>query len=127
MFQRLYHQCRRDFARRDLIWREQPSHRRILLQGFGEGAARSGCDRSARRGRGAIHQGSTRRLTLEHDPEKWEPVFRKDHAETKGARRRVMMPVYTVHAPVTANTGVRATDRFVFVRDGFHFWAAVFG
>jgi hypothetical protein len=20
---------------------------------------------------------------LEHDPEKWEPVFRKDHAQTK--------------------------------------------
>jgi hypothetical protein len=22
-------------------------------------------------------------LSLEHDPEKWEPVFRKDHAQTK--------------------------------------------
>jgi len=22
--------------------------------------------------------------TLEHDPEKWKPVFRKDHAQTKG-------------------------------------------
>jgi hypothetical protein len=22
--------------------------------------------------------------TLEHDPEKWEPVFRKDHAQAKG-------------------------------------------
>jgi hypothetical protein len=21
--------------------------------------------------------------TLEHDPEKWKPVFRKDHAQTK--------------------------------------------
>jgi hypothetical protein len=21
---------------------------------------------------------------LEHDPEKWKPVFRKDHAQTKG-------------------------------------------
>ena len=37
------------------------------------------------------------------------------------------MPVYTVHAPVATDAGVRATDRFVFVRDGFHFWAAVFG
>jgi hypothetical protein len=36
------------------------------------------------------------------------------------------MPVYTVHAP-TANAGIAATDRFAFVRDGFHFWAAVFG
>src|ERR1700682_3436707 len=26
---------------------------------------------------------------LEHDPEKWDPVFRKDHAQTKvGIRRR---------------------------------------
>ena len=23
-------------------------------------------------------------LCTEHDPEKWEPVFRKDHAQTKG-------------------------------------------
>jgi hypothetical protein len=36
------------------------------------------------------------------------------------------MPVYTVHAP-TANAGIAATERFAFVRDGFHFWAAVFG
>jgi hypothetical protein len=37
------------------------------------------------------------------------------------------MPVYTVHAPVTTDAGIRATDRFAFVRDGFHFWAAVAG
>jgi hypothetical protein len=35
------------------------------------------------------------------------------------------MPVYTVHAPVTAGDGVAATDRFAFVRDGFYFWAAL--
>jgi hypothetical protein len=35
------------------------------------------------------------------------------------------MPVYTVHAPVTSHAGIRATDKFVFVRDGFHFWAAL--
>src|SRR2546430_9015309 len=35
------------------------------------------------------------------------------------------MPVYTVHAPVANGAGLAATDRFVFVRDGFHFWAAV--
>ncbi len=36
------------------------------------------------------------------------------------------MPVFTVHAPVAA---VRRADpdRFVFVRDGFHFWAFLFG
>ena len=37
------------------------------------------------------------------------------------------MPVYTVHAPVVNNMDLRATDRFAFVRDGFHVWAAVFG
>ena len=37
------------------------------------------------------------------------------------------MPVYTVHAPVANNMDFRATDRFAFVRDGFHLWAAVFG
>jgi hypothetical protein len=37
------------------------------------------------------------------------------------------MPVYTVHAPVTDNADLRATDRFTFVRDGFHVWAALFG
>jgi hypothetical protein len=38
------------------------------------------------------------------------------------------MPVYTVHAPVAAGPDVRgATDRFVFVRDGFYFWAFILG
>jgi hypothetical protein len=35
------------------------------------------------------------------------------------------MPVYTVHAPNANGADLAATDRFVFVRDGFHFWAAV--
>src|SRR3954463_5656829 len=42
-------------------------------------------------------------------------------------RRRMTMPVYTVHAPITAGADLRATDRFVFVRDGFRLWAAVLG
>ena len=37
------------------------------------------------------------------------------------------MPVYTVHAPDAGGADLRSTDRFVFVRDGFHFWAALFG
>ena len=37
------------------------------------------------------------------------------------------MPVYTVHAPTGNNADIRATDRFAFVRDGFHVWAAIFG
>src|SRR4051812_9575469 len=36
------------------------------------------------------------------------------------------MPVYTVHAPVANGADLATTDKFVFVRDGFHFWAAVF-
>jgi hypothetical protein len=37
------------------------------------------------------------------------------------------MPVYTVHAPVTSGADFPAADKFTFVRDGFHFWAAVAG
>ena len=37
------------------------------------------------------------------------------------------MPVYTVHAPDAGGADLRSTDRFVFVRDGFHFWAALLG
>src|SRR4051794_11415266 len=42
------------------------------------------------------------------------------------------MPVYTVHAPARQNLGggptsIAAADKFVFVRDGFHVWAFVFG
>ena len=37
------------------------------------------------------------------------------------------MSVYTVHAPSPAGADLRATDKFVFVRDGFHFWAMLFG
>jgi hypothetical protein len=29
------------------------------------------------------HCGQVRHAHREHDPEKWEPVFRKDHAQTK--------------------------------------------
>jgi Protein of unknown function (DUF2628) len=37
------------------------------------------------------------------------------------------MPVYTVHAPFANGADLRATDKFVFVRDGFHVWAALLG
>ena len=37
------------------------------------------------------------------------------------------MPVYTVHAPIANHADIAATDRFAFVRDGFHFWAALLG
>src|SRR6266404_3810864 len=108
MVQRIRDQCRRDFARREPIWREQPSYRRTLPQWSGEGPSCGGRDRSACRGRGAIHQGSARRLIA---------CF----------RRRGAMPIYTVHAPTADTAGIAATDRFAFVRDGFHFWAALLG
>src|SRR3982074_3515634 len=100
--------CRWRSVGRPPIWREQPPYRRILLQRSGEGVACGGRDRSSRRRRGAIHQGSARRLLF-------------------CSRRRVTMPVYTVHAPVVTNAGIAAADRFAFVRDGFHFWAALTG
>src|SRR5258708_24430155 len=37
------------------------------------------------------------------------------------------MPVYAVHAPTAYAADFRATDKFVFVRDGFHFWAMMLG
>ncbi|HWV98030.1 MAG TPA: DUF2628 domain-containing protein [Xanthobacteraceae bacterium] len=38
------------------------------------------------------------------------------------------MRIYTVHAPRTADADIRAIgDRVVFVRDGIHVWAFVFG
>ncbi len=38
------------------------------------------------------------------------------------------MPVYTVHAPMADGMEARsAADRFVFVRDGFYFWAFLLG
>src|SRR3954452_17546845 len=38
------------------------------------------------------------------------------------------MPVYTVHAPIAESTeATRVAERFVFVRDGFHFWAFLLG
>ena len=33
------------------------------------------------------------------------------------------MPAFTVHAPVNSGADLAATDKFTFVRDGFHFWA----
>lgn len=36
------------------------------------------------------------------------------------------MPVYTVHAPAAPDLRDE-TEKFVFVRDGFHFWAMLFG
>src|SRR6476661_3402504 len=60
-------------------------------------------------------------------PAKCHPQRVSSAAESLSPRRRVTMPVYTVHAPVANGAAIAAIDRFAFVRDGFHFWAAVFG
>src|SRR3954469_249001 len=46
---------------------------------------------------------------------------------TKASAAESTMPVYTVHAPLSNGADFTATDKFAFVRDGFHFWAAVAG
>src|SRR6266513_1442027 len=37
------------------------------------------------------------------------------------------MPVFTVHAPRSVAGTTDNPDQFVFVRDGYHFWAFLFG
>jgi hypothetical protein len=51
-------------------------------QTIARGAENAALRRSSRRGQraGAVSGGAD---SLEHDPEKWMPVFRKDHAPTK--------------------------------------------
>ena len=46
------------------VWQQRPPYRRVLLQGPGAGAAHGGGDRSARQGRGAVHQGLARRIAV---------------------------------------------------------------
>jgi imidazoleglycerol-phosphate dehydratase len=43
------------------------------------------------------------------------------------SHRSMRMPVFTVHGPAAGGMDIRRSDKFVFVRDGFHFWAVVFG
>src|SRR4051812_5646223 len=53
---------------------------------------------------------------------------RRGSSAAESVRRRGFMPVYTVHAPVAGGAeSSNATDRFVLVRDGFHFWAFLLG
>jgi transposase len=48
---------------------------------------------------------------LEHDPEKWEPVFRKDHAQTRvGAPQNTFEPLPAGHLPDDRN--LRLVPRF---------------
>src|SRR3954471_22123307 len=61
-------------------------------------------------------------------PAKCRPPRVSSAADPPAHRRRSAMPVYTVHAPRSAESAADSlvpggTDRFVFVRDGFHFWA----
>jgi uncharacterized protein DUF2628 len=47
--------------------------------------------------------------------------------KNKASAAESTMPVYTVHGPLTNGADLTATDKFAFVRDGFHFWAAIAG
>src|ERR1700674_2493281 len=69
-----------------------------------------------------------RRSQSIHAPQaKCRPPRVSSAADFCFSRRRGTMPVYTVHAPTGNNADIRATDRFAFVRDGFHVWAALLG
>ena len=61
-FQAFAAQFRHHAACGDAVRQQRPPHRRVLLQGAGAGIARRGGDRSARQGRGAVHQGLAGRL-----------------------------------------------------------------
>src|SRR3984957_8227494 len=69
-----------------------------------------------------------RRSQSIHAPQaKCRPPRGSSAADFRFSRRRGTMPFYTVHAPTGNNADIRATDRFAFVRDGFHVWAAILG
>src|SRR5262249_38080429 len=59
-------------------------------------------------------------------PAKYHPPRVSSEADLSSAEF-LAMPVYTVHAPTAHAADFRATSKFAFVRDGFHFWAMVLG
>ena len=69
-----------DAARGDALRQQRSSHRRILLQGSGAGAAGGGRDRSAGRERGAVDQGLARRMMAV------PPSMRGDAGQAHAAR-----------------------------------------
>src|SRR3984893_6090975 len=106
------HEQRPDPACDDALRQQRSSCRRILLQGIGARVADRDCDRSARRERGPIDQGLARLLM----PSRREDAYMN--------RERTIMSVYTVHIPPSTRRGsASGPERFVFVRDGFSFWA----
>ena len=58
-------ECRRNAARRDIVWHQRPPYLRVVLQGSGARAAGGGCHRSSCGRRSAVHQGNARRLSWE--------------------------------------------------------------
>ena len=114
-FQAFAMNCRRHAARRDAVRQQRPSYRRILLQGLGAGVARGGRDRSrARRTRSPRPRA---RSAAEHS---------RHAVRSQSVREKVSRPwpIYTVHEPPLKADETRADpERFVFVRDGFSFWA----
>ena len=86
---------------RDLRGSRTPSltsRRRRKMAGVDDGARRA-AERRARRGRG-----------LEHDPEKWEPVFRKDHAQSKKHQSGMPTQLHNSYCAI-ASAGVSKSRR----------------
>jgi hypothetical protein len=57
----------------------------VIAQRCAKSSGRTGRRKSMRRGGNCsvTSKVSLQRSELQHDPEKWKPVFRKDHAQTK--------------------------------------------
>src|SRR6516225_9739894 len=110
------YQQRRDSACGDALRQQRSSHRGILLQGIGAGAAPSHRHRSARCQRDSLDQGIAGRL------------MKAQPAGAGGAGKKASnMSVYTVHVPPATAQTAPDPGRFVFVRDGFSFWAFLLG
>ena len=58
------------------------------------GCGGAGADRGRRRHAAGAHHGRLRHRALEHGPEKWEPVFRKDHASLEEHGPEKWEPVF---------------------------------
>src|SRR3974390_2343055 len=89
-----------------------------MLQGPGARVARRGGDRSTCQGRDTVDQGLARALVVRTGAvgTPWN-----DRSEL-----RVTMPTFTVHQPPPKPGETTSTpERFLFLRDGFHFWAFV--
>ena len=111
-FQAFAHECRHHAARRDALRHQRPPYRR-------NPASRGWRGRCARRSRSIRAPRARSR----------RPRARSAAEPAARGASRDRMAVYTVHAAAAARTTTRSPirTRFVFVRDGFYFWAFLLG